>query len=92
VSTRWDGTTSDTVIFQARAAARLATLPRAPTPRSVVADATLDHADHAAHLLALGFITRMPHTLPLVSQVSTPARRWATGPRLDDATRSQRLE
>jgi Domain of unknown function (DUF4277) len=92
VSKSWHGTTSDTVIVQERAAARRATVQHSPTPRDLVADATLSNAAQAAHRRALGFLTRMPHTLPLVSQVLTPARRWDTWPRLDDPTRSQRVE
>jgi len=91
VSPSWDVNTSDTVIFQARAAALLATLQRSPTPRSVVADSTLYPEAHAANLRALGFRTRMPNALPLVSQVSTPARRWNTWQRLDATPRSQRV-
>lgn len=88
----WDGNTSDTKMFQERAAALLPTLQRSATPRYVVADSTLYHADNAAHLRALGFLTRMPHTLNLVSQVSTQALRWDTWQRLNDTTRSQRVE
>jgi transposase len=38
VSQRWNGNTSDTQIFQERAAALIATFQRSPTPRYVVAD------------------------------------------------------
>jgi transposase len=38
---RWDGTTSDTKIFQERAQALMATLKDSPPPRYVVADAKL---------------------------------------------------
>jgi len=92
VRKRWEGNPADTKMFQERAAALRATLPRSPPPRDVVADATLDHADHAATLQALGCITRMPHPLTLVSQVSTPALRWDPWQRRDDTTRSQRVE
>jgi transposase len=88
----WDGNTSETKIFQERAAALLATLQKSPTPRYVVADSTLYHEDNAANLRALGFITRIPNTLHLVSQVITQALRWDTWQRLDDPTRSQRVE
>ena len=63
VSKSWDGNASDTQIFQERAAALMATLKRAPTPRSLVADAKLYHEDNAANLRQLGFITRIPNTL-----------------------------
>src|SRR3989442_6882222 len=92
VSKSWDGNTSDTVIFQERAAALLATFQRSPTPRYVVADSKLYNEANAANLLALGFITRIPNTLNLVSQVITQALRWDTWQRLDATTRSQRVE
>lgn len=88
----WDGNTADTAIFQERAAALRTTLQQSPTPRYVVADSTLYHADHAAHLLAMGFITWIPNTLTLVSQVISQALRWDTWQRLDATTRSQRVE
>ena len=83
----WDGNTSDTTIFQERAAALLATLQNSPTPRYVVADSKLYHANNAATLRALGFITRMPNPLTLGSQVITQALRWDTWQRLHDTTR-----
>ena len=92
VSKSWDGNTSDTKIFQERAAALLATFQRSSTPRYVVADSKLYHEDNAAHLRALGFITRIPNTLNLVSQVITQALRWDTWQRLNDTTRYQRVE
>jgi transposase len=92
VSKSWDGNTSDTKIFQERAAALLATFQRSPTPRYLVADSKLYHEDNAAHLRTLGFITRIPTTLNLVSQVITQALRWDTWQRLNDTTRYQRVE
>jgi transposase len=87
-----EGHTSDTAMFQERAAALLATLPRSPTPRDLGADSTLSHADNAANLRTLGFLTRIPNTRHLVSQVMTQALRWHPWQRLDATTRSQRLE
>jgi transposase len=92
VSQSWDGNASDTKIFQERAAALIETFQRSPTPRYVVADSKLYHADNAANLQALGFITRIPNTLTLVSQVIMQALRWDTWQRLDDTTRYQRVE
>ena len=92
VSKSWDGNTSDTVIFQERAAALLATFQQSPTPRYLVADSKLYNEANAANLLALGFITRIPNTLNLVSQVITQALRWDTWQRLDATTRYQRVE
>jgi transposase len=92
VSQSWDGNASDTEIFQERAAALIATFKNSPTPRYLVADSKLYNAANAANLQALGFITRIPHTLKLVSQVITQALRWDTWQRLDDTTRYQRVE
>ena len=92
VSKSWDGNASDTQIFQERAAALMATLKRAPTPRYLVADSKLYHEDNAANLRQLGFITRIPKTLKLVGQVIGQALRWDTWHRLDETTRYQRIE
>jgi transposase len=92
VSQSWDGNASDTEIFQERAAALIATFKNSPTPRYLVADSKLYNEANAANLQALGFITRIPHTLKLVSQVITQALRWDTWQRLDDTTRYQRVE
>src|SRR6266705_5807908 len=73
VSKSWDGNTSDTQIFKERAEALLTAFARAPTPRYLVADAKLYTEDTAATLAKLGFITRIPGTLKLVSQVITQA-------------------
>jgi transposase len=88
----WDGNASDTEMFQARAAALIATFQHASTPRYVGADSKLYNEANAAHLQALGFSPRMPPTLKLVSQVITQALPWDTWPRLDDTTRYQRGE
>ncbi len=88
----WDGNASDSQIFQERAQALMATLKRAATPQYLVADSTLSHEDNATNLQALGFITRLPGTLTLVSQVIAHALGWDTWQRVDETTRSQRLE
>jgi transposase len=87
VSKSWDGNTSDTQIFKERAAALLTALARSPTPRYLVADAKLYPAETAPTLAKLGFITRIPGTLKLVSQVITQALQGAPWHRLDEATR-----
>jgi transposase len=92
VSKSWDGNTSDTPIFQERAAALIATFQRSPAPRYLVADAKLYHQDNAAHLSKLGFITRIPNTLKVVSQVMTQVLQWDMWQWLDETTRYQRLE
>jgi transposase len=63
MSKSWDGNTSDIEVFQERARALIETLKKSPSPRYLVADAKLYHEDNAANLKALGFITRIPHTL-----------------------------
>lgn len=92
VSQSWDGNAADTQIFQERAQALMATFQASPTPRYLVADSKLYHEDNAAHLQALGFITRIPNTLKLVSHVITPVLQGDTWHRLDAVTRYQRVE
>jgi transposase len=92
VSKSWDGNTSDTKIFQERAQALMATFKTAPSPRYLVADSKLYNEDNAANLHTLGFITRLPNTLKLVSQVITDALRWGTWHRVNDTTRYHRVE
>jgi transposase len=92
VSKSWDGNAADTQIFRERAEALLATLKISPTPRYLVADSKLYHADNAAHLSQFGFITRMPNTLQLVAQVIRQVLTWATWQRLDENTGYHRIE
>jgi transposase len=92
VSKSWDGNTSDTPIFKERAEALMAAFANAPTPRYLVADAKLYTEDTATTLAKLGFITRIPGTLKLVSQVITQALRGDRWHRLDETTRYDGLE
>ena len=92
VSKSWDGNTSDTQIFKERAEALRAALARSPTPRYLVADAKLYTEETAATLAKLGFITRIPGPLKLVSQGITQALQWDRWHRLDETTRYDGLE
>jgi transposase len=92
VSKSWDGNTSDTQIFKERAEALLTAFASSPTPRYLVADAKLYTEDTAPTLAKLGFITRIPGTLKLVSQVITQALQEAPWHRLDETTRYYGLE
>jgi transposase len=92
VSKSWDGNMSDTQIFKERAEAIIATFASAEAPGYLVADAKLYSEDTATSLSKLGFITRIPTTLKLVSQVISQALRWDTWRHLDDTTRYQTLE
>src|SRR5438067_3994576 len=92
VSKSWDGNTSDTQIFKERAEALMAAFARSSTPRYLVADAKLYTEDTAATLATLGFITRIPGTLKLVSRVITQALQWDRWYRLDETTRYYGLE
>jgi transposase len=92
VSKSWDGNTSDSEMFQARTQALMTAFKHAPSPRYLMADAKLSHADHAPNLHALGFITRIPNTIGPVSQVITQALTGDTWHPLDETTRDQRLE
>jgi len=91
-SKSWDGNASDSQIFHDRAEALLATFTASPTPRYLIADSKLYSEDNAAQLKQLGFITRIPAPLKLVSQVISQALRRATWQSVDDATRYQRLD
>jgi transposase len=91
-SKNWDGNASDSQIFQQRAQALLSTFKDSPTPRYLIADSKLYSKDHAADLKSLGFITRIPDTLKIVSQVIRQALKYDTWQVLDDTTRYHRLE
>jgi transposase len=91
VSKSWDGNTSDTQVFQQRAEALMRAFKDPPSPRSLVADAKLSCEDHATPLAKLGFITRIPATLKVVSQVMRQALQWDTWQPFDPNTRSQPL-
>ena len=91
VSKSWDGNTSDTQVFQQRAEALIRAFKDTPIPRYLVADAKLYCEDNAVHLAKLGFITRIPATLKLVSQVIGQALQWDTWQRFDANTRYQPL-
>ena len=92
VSKNWDGNASDSQIFQDRAHALLATFTQSPTPRYLIADSKLYSEENATQLAKLGFITRIPGTLKLVSQVITQVLKWDRWQRLDETTRYHRLE
>jgi transposase len=92
MSKSWDGNASDTQIFQERAQALMATFRESPSPRYLVADAKLYTEDNAPNLAKLGFITRIPGTLKLVTQVITQALQWDTWQYLNARTRYQRIE
>ena len=65
----WDGNTSDTKIFEARAADLIMQFQDADAPRYLVADAKLYTKDNAPNLSRLSFITRIPETIKTVGQV-----------------------
>jgi len=91
VSKSWDGNTSDTRVFQERAKALMSAFKSTPSPRYLVADAKLYCEDNAASLAKLGFITRIPATLKVVSQVMSQALQWDTWHPVDTKTRYQPL-
>jgi transposase len=70
----------------------VSTFKDSPTPRYLIADSKLYSEANAAQLKSLGFITRVPGTLKLVSQVIRQALRQDTWQRVDDTTRYQRLD
>jgi transposase len=91
VSKSWDGNASDTQVFQQRAEALMRAFKDTPTPRYLVADAKLYCEDKAVQLAKLGFITRIPATLKLVSQGIGQALQWDTWQTFDEHTRYQPL-
>jgi transposase len=91
-SKSWDGNTSDTQICKERAEALLVAVASASTPRYLVADAKLYTEDTAPTRAKLGFLTRIPGTIKLVSQVITQAREENRWHHLDETTRYDRLE
>src|SRR5215510_2742800 len=92
VSKSWDGNASDTQVFQQRAEALIRAFKSTPSPRYLIADAKLYNEDTAATLAKLGFITRIPGTLKLVSQVITQVLKQELWQRLDETTCYHRLE
>jgi transposase len=92
LSKSWDGNASDTKIFQERAQALMTTFQASASPRYVVADAKLYSEENAANLKKLGFITRVPGTLKLVTHVIAQALGWDTWQSLDETTRYQAIE
>jgi transposase len=91
VSKSWDGNTADTRVFQQRAEALISAFQDTSSPRYLVADAKLYCEDNVVHLSKLGFITRIPGTLKLVSPVMSQALPWGPWQPLDDNTRYQPL-
>ena len=92
MSRSWDGNTSDIQVFQERAQALMETFKKAPSPRYLVADSKLYHAYNAPNLQSLRFITRIPNTLQVVSQVIGQALAIDTWQHADAQTRYQCLE
>jgi transposase len=92
LSKSWDGNASDTKVFQERAQTLMTTFKNSPSPRYVVADCKLYHKDNAKNLKALPFITRIPNTLKVVSQVITQAVEIDTWHDVDEQMRYQCLE
>jgi transposase len=91
VSKSWDGNTSDTQVFQKRTEALIRAFQDTPSPRYLVADAKLYSEDHAPHLAKFGFLTRIPATLKVVSQVIGQALQGGPWQSFDANTRYQPL-
>jgi transposase len=91
-SKNWDGNASDSQIFQDRAQALLSAFKQSSTPRYLIADSKLYSEANAKQLAKLGFITRLPGSLKLVSQVISQGLRADTWQALDDPTRYHRLD
>jgi transposase len=92
VSKAWDGHASDRQVFPERAEALLSTFEHSPPPRYLVADSKLYSAENAKPLAQLGWITRIPSTLKLVSQVIRQALRADTWQAVDARNRYHCLD
>jgi transposase len=92
LSKSWNGNASDTKVFQERAQTLMTTFKNSPSPRYVVADCKLYHKENAANLKALPFITRIPNSLKVVSQVMRQALALDTWHEIDAQKRYQCLE
>jgi transposase len=79
-------------VLQERAQGVMTALQKAPSPRYVIADAKLSHEADAPNLQALGFITRIPNTIGVVSQVIMQALTCDSWHWLDETTRDQGVE
>ena len=79
-------------MFKERAEALMAACARSPTPRYLVADATLSTEDTAATLAKRGIITRIPGPLKRVPQVITQALQRDRWHQLDETTRYDGME
>jgi hypothetical protein len=79
-------------MFQARVQALMSAFTTPPHPRYLVAAAKLYHEDNAASLQSIGFLTRLPNTLGVVSPVIRQALVWDTWQPGDDHTREPSLE
>ena len=94
LSKSWDGNASDTVVFQERAQTLMTTFKNSPSPRYVVGEycgnSTIKTMPrNLKHCL---FITRIPHTIKVVSQVITQALAIDTWHDVDEQRRYQCLE
>jgi transposase len=78
-------------VFQQRAEALRRAFKDTPSPRYLVAEATLYCEDNATPLSKRGFIPRIPATLKVVSQVISQALQWGTWQPVAPNTRYQPL-
>jgi hypothetical protein len=65
---------------------------KTPSPRYLVADTKFYHEHKAFGLKRIAFITRIPNTFGVVSQVITQALEWDTWQPYDDNLRYQSRE
>jgi hypothetical protein len=89
---RGAGHPADLQVCQDRAGGVMRAVPKAPSPRAVSADAPLAPEAKAPHRQALGFMTRIPHTIGVVSPVSMQALPGARWHGRDATTREQGVE
>ncbi len=65
---------------------------KTPSPRYLVSDTKFYHEHNAFSLKGIAFITRIPNTFGVVSQVITQALEWNTWQPFDDNLRYQSRE
>src|SRR5712691_2139452 len=92
LSQRWDGNSSDTVLFKARCEALIAQFQASEPPRYVIADAKLYTEANASNLARLPFIPRIPETLKVTQQLIAQAWAWGQWQPLEETVRDQRGE
>jgi transposase len=92
LSKAWDGNAADTVIFKQRAEGLINELKNTESPRYLIADSKLYTEENSKIIKNLSYITRIPGTLNLESQLIQQVLNDSDWQSLDDGYRYQRIE